>query len=138
MPTAARPEPGSGLGWISTIPDALTKPWTTKRQWPYGAPAHTRSKRRPELWICRFAWTTQTRCPHTNSRAETTEESGLRLFEEEERGKSRRLCTLIPIVHGPTNGVHFSSDRGTSNPGFPNCGAATGSMVRFRRSYIRV
>jgi len=27
----------------------------------------TKSRRRRELWICRFAWTTQTRCPHTHS-----------------------------------------------------------------------
>ena len=36
--------------------------------WRYGAPAWTKSRRRPGLWICRFAWTTQMRCPHTHSR----------------------------------------------------------------------
>jgi putative transposase len=34
------------------------------------------SERRGDLWICRFAWTTQTRCLHTDRRAETTKESG--------------------------------------------------------------
>ena len=33
------------------------------------APAWTKSRRRKELWICRFAWTTQTRCPPTHSRS---------------------------------------------------------------------
>jgi len=33
-----------------------------------GASAWTKSRRRRGLWICRFAWTTQTRCPHTHSR----------------------------------------------------------------------
>ena len=28
----------------------------------------TKSRRRRRLWICRFAWTTQTRCPHTHNR----------------------------------------------------------------------
>ena len=27
------------------------------------------TRRRRGLWICRFAWTTQTRCPHTHSRS---------------------------------------------------------------------
>ena len=30
--------------------------------------AWTKSRRRRGLWVCRFAWTTQTRCPHTHSR----------------------------------------------------------------------
>ena len=29
----------------------------------------TKSRRRRGLWIGRFAWTTQTRCPHTHSRS---------------------------------------------------------------------
>jgi len=49
---------------------------------------HTASSRRRDLWICRFAWTTQTPCPHTHGRAETTEESGSRDFEEEEKGRA--------------------------------------------------
>src|SRR5271168_3970207 len=53
------------------------------------------SRRRRALWICRFAWTTQTRCPHTHSRAETTKESGLKGFRRGRKGKSRRLSTLI-------------------------------------------
>ena len=28
-----------------------------------------KSRRRRGLWICRFAWTTQTRCPHAHSRS---------------------------------------------------------------------
>src|ERR1700738_2649013 len=40
---------------------------TTRCRWWRGAPAWIKSRRRKELWICRFAWTTQTRCPHTHS-----------------------------------------------------------------------
>ena len=32
-----------------------------RRRWRCGAPAWTKSRRRRGLWICRFAWTTQTR-----------------------------------------------------------------------------
>ena len=31
--------------------------------------AWTKSRRRRGLWICRFAWTAHTRCPHTHSRS---------------------------------------------------------------------
>src|ERR1700761_196174 len=64
---------------------------------------------RRKLWICRFAWTTQTRCPHTHSsdrkkRRKRLEDS----FEEEENRNGRRLYTLIPKAPGPTDGVHLS------------------------------
>ena len=73
VPTAARPAPALANGWPFTTTSARTRRWTIKCRWPCGAPAWTRSKRRQEskrqkeLWICRFAWTTQTRCPHTHS-----------------------------------------------------------------------
>src|SRR5208282_580409 len=62
---------------------------------------------RRKLWICRFAWTTQTRCPHTHSsdrkkRRKRLEDS----FEEEEIRNGRRLYTLISTVPGPSDGVH--------------------------------
>src|ERR1700739_3120322 len=64
---------------------------------------------RRKLWICRFAWTTQTRCPHTHSsdrkkRRKRLEDS----FEEEENRNGRRLYTLISTVPGPSDGVHLS------------------------------
>src|SRR5271170_5232005 len=64
---------------------------------------------RRKLWICRFAWTTQTRCPHTHSsdrkkRRKRLEDS----FEEEENRNGRRLYTLISTVPGPIDGVHLS------------------------------
>src|SRR5277367_4708628 len=63
---------------------------------------------RRKLWICRFAWTTQTRCPHTHSsdrkkRRKRLDDS----FEEEENRNGRRLYTLIPKAPGPTDGVHL-------------------------------
>src|SRR5271163_2171284 len=67
---------------------------------------------RRKLWICRFAWTTQTRCPHTHSsdrkkRRKRLEDS----FEEEENRNGRRLYTLISTVPGPSDGVHLSLHR---------------------------
>src|SRR5271163_2472627 len=64
---------------------------------------------RRKLWICRFAWTTQTRCPHTHSsdrkkRRKRLEDS----FEEEENRNGRRLYTLISTVPGPSDGVHLN------------------------------
>src|ERR1700682_3580609 len=47
-------------------------------------PAWTGS-RRPRLWICRFAWTTQTRCPHTHSRRK----SSRKLLDFEGQGQTR-------------------------------------------------
>ena len=63
---------------------------------------------RRKLWICRFAWTTQTRCPHTHSsdrkkRRKRLEDS----FQEKENRNGRRLYTLIPKAPGPTDGVHL-------------------------------
>src|SRR5271168_854404 len=63
---------------------------------------------RRKLWICRFAWTTQTRCPHTHSsdrkkRRKRLEDS----FEEEENRNGRCLYTLISTVPGPSDGVHL-------------------------------
>src|ERR1700688_4286159 len=73
---------------------------------------------RRKLWICRFAWTTQTRCPHTHSsdrkkRRKRLEDS----FEEEENRNGRRLYTLISTVPGPTDGVHLNPPAFTSTPG---------------------
>src|SRR6266436_2703695 len=67
---------------------------------------------RRKLWICRFAWTTQTRCPHTHSsdrknRRKRLEDS----FEEEENRNGRRLYTLISTVPGPSDGVHLTHAR---------------------------
>ena len=45
-----------------------------RRKYWCGAPASTKSRRRRRLWICRFAWTTQTRCPHTHSRCRSSKE----------------------------------------------------------------
>src|SRR6202051_717239 len=72
---------------------------------------------RRKLWICRFAWTTQTRCPHTHSsdrkkRRKRLEDS----FEEEENRNGRGLYTLIPKAPGPTDGVHLRSKLRLPNP----------------------
>src|SRR5277367_5875976 len=63
------------------------------------------SRRRRDLWICRFAWTTQTRCPHTHSRAETTKGSGLKGFR---RGRKKQEQAAI---HLNSNGP-WSHERG--------------------------
>src|SRR5258705_3346454 len=64
-------------------------------------PAWTGSRRR-RLWICRFAWTTQTRCPHTHSRRKSSSRKLLDL-----KDKGRRDHTLTSAIHGPSSGVHF-------------------------------
>src|SRR5271168_1287135 len=74
-----------------------------------GATAWQRRSDRLKLWICRFAWTTQTRCPHTHSsdrrkRRKRLEDS----FEEEENRNGRCLYTLISTVPGPSDGVHLT------------------------------
>src|SRR5664280_1399790 len=70
-------------------------------------PARTGSRRR-RLWICRFAWTTQTRCPHTHSRRKS---SSRKLLELKDKG--RRDHTLISAIPGPRSGVHFTRRGGT-------------------------
>src|SRR5258708_7486744 len=64
-------------------------------------PARTGS-RRQRLWICRFAWTTQTRCPHTHSRRKSSSRKLLDL-----KDKGRRDYTLTSAIPGPSSGVHF-------------------------------
>src|SRR5277367_1864330 len=67
---------------------------------------------RRKLWICRFAWTTQTRCPHTHSRDRKKRRKRLEdSFEQEENRNGRRLYTLISTVPGPSDGVHLTSRR---------------------------
>ena len=65
-------------------------------------PALTGSRRR-RLWICRFAWTTQTRCPHTHSRPKSSSRKLLDL-----KDKGRRDHTLTSAILGPRFGVHFN------------------------------
>ena len=68
----------------------------------------TSASDRRKLWICRFAWTTQTRCPHTHSSDRKKRRKRLEdFFEEEENRNGRRLYTLIPTAPGPTDGVHL-------------------------------
>src|SRR6266436_2717479 len=69
-------------------------------------PARTGS-RRQRLWICRFAWTTQTRCPHTHSRRKSSSRKLLDL-----KDKGRRDYTLTSAIPGPSSGVHFIEERG--------------------------
>ena len=80
-------------------------------------PARTGSRRR-RLWICRFAWTTQTRCPHTHSRRKS---SSRKLLELKDKG--RRDHTLISAIPGPRSGVHFTKrtvkSRRYVRPNFP-------------------
>ncbi len=64
-------------------------------------PAWAGSRRR-RLWICRSAWTTQTRCPHTHSRRKSSSRKPLDL-----KDKGRRDHTLISAIPGPRSGVHF-------------------------------
>src|SRR5260221_8567684 len=72
-------------------------------------PARTGSRRR-RLWICRFAWTTQTRCPHTHSRRKSSSRKLLDL-----KDKGRRDHTLTSAILGPRSGVHFRSSSPTVN-----------------------
>src|SRR3981189_2178076 len=58
---------------------------------------------RQRLWICRFAWTTQTRCPHTHIRRKSSSRKLLDL-----KDKGRRDYTLTSAIPGPSSGVHFS------------------------------
>ena len=54
----------------------------------HGEPAPTGSRRR---WICRFAWTTQTRCPHTHSR---------RTLDSNDKGSHTLTSALGPRYGG--------------------------------------
>src|SRR5450432_2563752 len=71
-------------------------------QFPMAAwrPAWTGSRRRR---LCRFAWTTQTRCPHTHSRRKSSSRKLLDL-----KDKGRRDHTLTSPIPGPSSGVHFT------------------------------
>ena len=58
----------------------------------------------------RFAWTTQTRCPHTHSSDRKKEkESGRKVFRKRKRTRNgSSLYTLaISTVPGPSDGVHL-------------------------------
>src|SRR5271156_4597422 len=71
--------------------------------------AQQRRSDRLKLWICRFAWTTQTRCPHTHSSDRKKRRKRLEdFFEEEENRNGRCLYTLISTVPGPSDGVHLT------------------------------
>ena len=78
-----------------------------------------------ELWICRFAWTTQTRCPHTHSRRKSSSRSCLIL-----KDKGRRDYTLNPAARGPTNGVHFRARPHLSRSLFTRSGTQFHSPFR--------
>ncbi len=67
------------------------------------SPSLSERRRRRRLWICRFAWTTQTRCPHTHSRRKSSSRKLLDL-----KDKGRRDHTLTSAIPGPRSGVHFS------------------------------
>ena len=67
---------------------------------------HQQTRRRG-LWKCRFAWTTQTRCPHTHSRRKSSSTKLLDL-----KGKGRRDHTLTSATYGSSPGsisLGFSS-----------------------------
>src|SRR5580700_7901478 len=65
----------------------------------------------PELWICRFAWTTQTRCPHTHNSDRKKRRKRLEdFFEEEEKRDGRRLYTLISTALVPSMGSTSSHE----------------------------
>ena len=51
----------------STITRVRIRHWRTGRRWRPGAAASAATSG-PRLWICRFVWTTLTRCPHIHSR----------------------------------------------------------------------
>src|SRR6267154_2960736 len=68
-----------------------------------GMACRHRQDRGGKDWICRFAWTTQTRCPHTHSRLKRSSRKLLDL-----KDKGRRDYTLTSAIPGPSSGVHFS------------------------------
>jgi len=72
-PTAARRAPISS--WMTFTISAPHQRWTIRCRWRSGKRVSTRSRRRRRLWICRFAWTTQTRCPHTHSKKQKQQEA---------------------------------------------------------------
>src|ERR1700741_204426 len=89
---------------------------------------------RQKLWICRFDWTTQTRCPHTHSsdrkkRRKRLEDS----FEEEENRNGRGLYTLISNVPGPSDGGPLQNRRARverATASFDGSGAIQGVLQR--------
>ena len=64
-------EARAGIGWWMTFYNLRRPHQAMGNQMPMAVwrAGMTRSRRRRGLWICRFAWTTQTRCPHTHSRS---------------------------------------------------------------------
>src|SRR3979490_1849439 len=102
MLTGPKRDTASDHGWIFTIIAARIRRSTTSFPWRHGVPARTGAKRR-RLWICRFAWTTQTRCPQIHSRRKSSSRKLLDL-----KDKGRRDHTLTSAIHGPSSGVHFN------------------------------
>jgi hypothetical protein len=106
MPVAAQTQSGrearDGIGsWMNFY--SYRRPHQAmNNQFPMAAwrPAWTGSRRRR---LCRFAWTTQTRCPHTHSRRKSSSRKLLDL-----KDKGRRDHTLTSAIPGPSSGLHFT------------------------------
>ena len=94
-----------------TTTAALTKRWTTRRRWPCGAKASKAPTKRLKLWICRFVWTTGTRCLHTHSSDRRNRRNRLAIYwkeEQERKGRpSSHLKSIDPRSHewGPPSGI---------------------------------
>src|SRR5258708_38440914 len=64
---------------------------------------HGQDRGGKDCGYCLFAWTTQTRCPHTHSRRKSSSRKLLDL-----KDKGRRDHTLTSAILGPRSGVHFT------------------------------
>src|SRR5258708_5589610 len=74
---------------------------------------HGQDRGGKDCGYCLFAWTTQTRCPHTHSRRKSSSRKLLDL-----KDKGRQDHTLTSAILGPRSGVHFSIRKtifGTNN-----------------------
>src|SRR5258708_34444270 len=66
---------------------------------------HGQDRGGKDCGYCLFAWTTQTRCPHTHSRRKSSSRKLLDL-----KDKGRRDYTLTSAIPGPSSGVHFNHE----------------------------
>src|SRR5258708_9413625 len=64
---------------------------------------HGQDRGGKDCGYCLFAWTTQTRCPHTHSRRKSSSRKLLDL-----KDKGRRDHTLTSPIYRPSSWVHFT------------------------------
>src|SRR5258708_9379502 len=87
---------------------------------------HGQDRGGKDCGYCLFAWTTQTRCPHTHSRRKSSSRKLLDL-----KDKGRRDHTLTSAILGPKSGVHFTA-------GFPKTAETASHFVAACRRSQRI